>query len=190
MRLLAALSAFLLLAYPFVVYLGIERFGLQSVAIVLAVLFLSRLFFGNKSGVNELKYLAWLTGSIGVVLLSLGYLFNQIGWLTYYPVIVNVCLFLLFFSSLKKKQTLVERLARIQQPDLPDSGVIYTRKVTKVWCCFFIINGSIALTTCFLSMEIWTLYNGLISYLAMGTLFIIEYLVRLRVQKKQNNNVI
>ncbi len=44
----------------------------------------------------------------------------------------------LFSASLLQKQTLVERLARLQEPELPDSGVRYTRTVTKVWCGFFL----------------------------------------------------
>ncbi|MDG3087531.1 hypothetical protein P7F88_16260 [Vibrio hannami] len=189
MRLLAALSAILLLAYPFAVYFGIEKFGLQSVALFLIALFVVRIFAGKKSKLSELKHLALITGSVGIFLLALSFVFNQAGWLTFYPVVVNICMFLMFFSSLKQKQSIIERLARIQDPKLPESGVIYTRNVTKVWCFFFVINGLIALTTCFLSIEVWTLYNGLISYIAMGTLFGIEYLVRIRMQNNNSSKV-
>jgi len=56
--------------------------------------------------------------------------------------------------------------------------------VTQVWCGFFMLNGGIALATAlWSSFEIWSLYNGLIAYLLMGTLFVGEYLVRIRTQK-------
>ncbi|MGF1755265.1 hypothetical protein L4C33_16930, partial [Vibrio makurazakiensis] len=105
--------------------------------------------------------------------------------LTYYPVVVNLCMLVVFASSLRQPQTIIERLARLQEPDLAQSGVMYTRKVTKVWCLFFVINGSIALYTCFQSLEVWTLYNGLISYLLAGSLFSIEWLVRQKVRQSE-----
>ncbi|MDR3300278.1 MAG: hypothetical protein LBU43_09865, partial [Candidatus Accumulibacter sp.] len=64
--------------------------------------------------------------------------------LYYYPVLVNVLFLLIFAISLKQKQSLVERLARRLEPDLPESGVLYTRRVTQAWCLFFIVNGAIA----------------------------------------------
>lgn len=162
-----------------------QQFGLQSVAGLLALFFIIRLMAGSRARLKELKYLAWVTGAAGILLLLFAALFEQQGWLTFYPVLVNICLLALFSSSLWQKQTLVERLARLQDPKLPDSGIEYTRTVTKVWCLFFLINGSIALITCFLSLSIWTLYNGLISYLAMGALFGGEFLVRKWLQKQQ-----
>jgi uncharacterized membrane protein len=103
--------------------------------------------------------------------------------LRFYPAIVNAAMLLLFSWSLWSPPSIIERFARIQHPDLPPEGVIYTRCVTQVWCGFFIINGSIALaTTLWSSFEIWSLYNGLIAYLMMGILFIGEYLVRIKTQ--------
>ena len=79
--------------------------------------------------------------------------------------------------------SLIERLARLQHPDLPPEGVIYTRRVTQVWCGFFIVNGIIALATApCSSFEVWSLYNSLIGYILMGILGG-EYVVRLKTQK-------
>ena len=55
----------------------------------------------------------------------------------------------------------------MQEPDLDARGQAYTRRVTQVWCGFFVLNGSLALATAlWASEEIWALYNGLIAYLA------------------------
>lgn len=91
---------------------------------------------------------------------------------------------ILFAQSLYQKESLIERFARLQKPDLPGYAIAYTRNVTKVWCVFFVVNACIALVTTFMSMQVWTLYNGLISYLLAGCLFLIEFIIRLRVQKK------
>ncbi|MBW3696326.1 DNA gyrase subunit B [Vibrio sp. T187] len=184
-RLLAALSALVLVAYPLAVYFGINRFGLQTVGLLLAAIFAVRIFAGSQAKIKELKQLAWISGSAGILLLLLGVTFKQHGWLTYYPVVVSLCMLTVFALSLKQPQTIIERLARLQEPDLPESGVRYTRKVTKVWCAFFIINASIAFYTCFQSLEIWTLFNGLISYLLAGSLFVIEWLVRQKIRQSE-----
>lgn len=184
MKLLAILSAILLLAYPFAVYFGIEKLGIEAIAVVLIFLFIIRILAGSKSKLKELKYLAWVTGGVGIALLSLGALLNQQGWLTYYPVVVSTCLLTVFGISLFQEQSLIERFARLQDPNLDPRAIVYTRNVTKVWCVFFIINGSIALSTCFMPLSYWTLYNGFISYVAMGLLFSIEFIIRKQVQKK------
>ncbi|CKK46782.1 integral membrane protein [Neisseria meningitidis] len=62
----------------------------------------------------------------------------------WYPVLVNLMMLAVFGGSLFAGQTVIERLARLQQPDLPEKAVRYTRRVTQVWCVFFIANGTLA----------------------------------------------
>jgi len=101
-----------------------------------------------------------------------------------YPVMVNLGMLAYFGSSLLHPPSAIERIARISEPDLPPQAIIYTARVTMVWCLFFVINGAIALyTAIWSSLEIWTLYNGLIAYLAMGLLFSVEYLIRRHVRE-------
>ncbi|GLO61994.1 hypothetical protein MACH09_25020 [Vibrio sp. MACH09] len=183
-QLLTLLSAIVLIGYPFAIYFGIDKFGLEIVGGFLIAAFVIRIITGSKAQLKELKQLAWVSGSVGIMLALLGAWFKQNSWLTFYPVAVNLCMLCVFAYSLNQPKTIIERLARLQEPDLPQSGIDYTRKVTIVWCLFFVINGSIALYTCFQSMEIWTLYNGLVSYLFAGSLFAIEWLVRQKVRKQ------
>ena len=187
MKLLTILSAIVLLAYPFAVYYGLNQWGVGTVAGVLGGLFVLRMFGANKTKLRELKYIAWVSGAMGLILALLALSFKDTSWFTYYPVIVNILMLILFSSSLWQKETLIERFARLQDPKLPDYAIAYTRTVTKVWCLFFIVNGSISLTTSFISLDIWTLYNGLISYLLVGLLFSVEWLVRLYVKRKNND---
>lgn len=188
MKVLTILAAIVLLAYPFAIYYGLSQWGIGAVAGLLGFLFILRIVGGNQTRLRELKYIAWLSGFAGITLTTLAYLFNNSNWFTYYPVIVNTLMLILFTASLWQKETIIERFARLQDPELPEHAIAYTRKVTKVWCLFFIINGAIALSTCFMSLQIWTLYNGLISYLFAGTLFAIEFVIRLYIQRKVNVN--
>ncbi|NOH78744.1 DNA gyrase subunit B [Vibrio sp. RE86] len=185
-QLLTVLSAVVLLAYPFAIFFGIERYGLSLVGVLLILALGVRLLSVQRTQLKELKYVAQVSAITGITLVSLGVLFKQHGWLTFYPVIVNVCMFAVFAASFKQPQTIIERLARLQEPNLPQSGVLYTRKVTAIWCVFFVLNGSFALYTCFHSLELWTLYNGLISYLLAGCLFAGEWIVRQFVRKEDS----
>jgi uncharacterized membrane protein len=101
--------------------------------------------------------------------------------LKFYPVFVNAALLSAFIYSLIVPPSMVERFARLREPELPVSAMYYTRRVTQIWCVFFAINGTIALITAlWASAALWTLYNGFIAYLLMGLLFTGEYLVRWR----------
>ena len=104
--------------------------------------------------------------------------------LRFYPALVNGMMLVIFSWSLLSPPSLIERLARLQHPDLPPEGIIYTRRVTQIWCGFFMVNGFIALATAlWSSFEVWSLYNGLIAYLLMGILMGGEYIVRMKTQK-------
>lgn len=188
MKPFALLSGIVLLVYPFAVYYGLNEWGLGAVAGVLGLLFVLRILGGNQTRFRELKYIAWLSGIAGVVLTLLAFVFKNSQWFTYYPVIVNMVMFAIFTQSLYQKETMIERFARIQDPELPDYAVCYTRTVTKVWCLFFVANGCAAFATTFMPLQTWTFYNGLISYLLAGGLFAIEFIVRYFV-KKENEKV-
>jgi uncharacterized membrane protein len=83
---------------------------------------------------------------------------------------------------------MIERFARIHEPNLPTRVVSYTRRVTQVWCIFFAANGAVALMTAlWASPATWTLYNGLIAYVMMGLLFAGEYVVRWHFKRRQLN---
>ncbi len=101
-----------------------------------------------------------------------------------YPVMMSTGALMIFATTLIKPPSMIERFARLAEPDLPESGVIWTRKVTVVWCVFFALNALIALATVlFAPMKIWVLYNGVISYVLMGMLMLGEFLLRKRHQR-------
>ena len=111
-------------------------------------------------------------------------LLKRPGSMYWYPVWVNGLLLLLFGLSLTQKQSLIERLARLQHPDLPPEGVAYTRRVTQIWCGFFILNGATAAILAGLQYyDWWAAYTGIVSYVLMGVLFTGEWIYRKLVLK-------
>ena len=165
--------------YPFAVYFGTHYLEPWKIACILFALLGTRLIAAYRA-----KH--WSSPLLAAGMLYCGYAIwsNELLSLRFYPVIVNAAMLLLFAWSLRSHQSLIERLARIQHPDLPPEGVIYTRRVTQAWCVFFIVNGGIALATAlWSSFELWSLYNGLIAYILMGIMLAGEYSVRIKTQK-------
>ncbi|MDR2925849.1 MAG: hypothetical protein LBU76_07885 [Azoarcus sp.] len=133
-----------------------------------------------------------LLGWMGPVVAGLGaaaLLLRSSASMLYYPVLMSAMGLLAFAASLFQPQTIIERLARRMTPDFPPEGIRYTRRVTLAWCAFFVINGGIALWTTTQPLSVWTLYNGLISYMAMGAMFGGEWLIRQRVMRRLPSTV-
>ena len=145
------------------------------------------LFLLRVRSQSTFKLPMWLIALAVVIWCSLAIIWADTLVLAY-PLIVNFIFLLVFAFSLRpNKMPIIERLARITEPELPDSGVIYTRIVTKVWISFFVFNGMASAATLYLAdLSIWALYNGLISYLLMGTLFITEFIVRIIYRRRHS----
>lgn len=181
--------AIITLLYPLVVFYGLTEFSVRWLSLVLLLLFLLRLWLLKNNKDDQAKKILSSNSKqaisvIVLLLLLFSFIFGENIGLLFYPVVINSALALVFLYSLVNPPPVIERLARLSQTDLPPHAIRYTRKVTKVWLGFFIINAIIAsYTALFTSIATWTLYNGLIAYLLMALLFVGEYLVRIKVQK-------
>ncbi len=170
----------LTLLYPLAVYFGLQAFDARGLVLLLLVVAGVRLLTLGQSPLNH-----WLWLPLLLLLGLWTWLTNSAVGLKFYPVLISASLLVMFAWTLKHPPSMIERLARLQDPELPPQGVTYTRRVTQVWCLFFLLNGSVSLlTTLWGSDAVWALYNGLIAYLAMGLLFAIEWLVRQRVMRQ------
>ncbi|NBA93999.1 hypothetical protein [Pseudomonas sp. R5(2019)] len=165
--------------YPFAVYAGMAHFAPWQFALLLGGLWLGRaLTSGGKPGSLWMALAA--LAFCGVLAVA-----NSPQLLRWYPVLINSFLLGLFGLSLRYGPPLVERLARLREPELPTAAIPYTRQVTKVWCLFFLGNGLIASgLTLWAPLDWWTLYNGVIAYALMGLLFAAEWLIRQRVRER------
>ncbi len=181
---LRAVIGLLFLLYPLLVYFGLQQWSVRTLALVLLALFIVRMMIQKRSS-NQSNLSTGVVMLVAVVVLVGALLTNHQQFFLYYPVAMNIALLGLFASSVFHPPTVIERLARLQEPDLPPEGVRYTRNVTVLWCGFFAVNGSIAwYTVHFCTLQQWTLYNGFIAYLAMGMLFAAEFLYRQLVVKR------
>ena len=95
------------------------------------------------------------------------------------PMAVSLYLFGTFGWSLLAGPPIVERFARLADPDLPDFCAPYCRKVTIAWCGFLAANSvCVALLALIGPFEWWALYTGLVFYLLLGALFAVEFTLR------------
>jgi uncharacterized membrane protein len=162
------------LAYPFLVYFGLQVVPAGFFAIGLLAILALRLALSR--GPNNRNTLPYLIVALGLMILAAR---SPMIGLKAYPVLLSLALATVFGYSLRWPPTIVEQIARIRHPDLPQYVNSYLRKVTIAWLMFFLVNAAISAATAMSgSLKLWTLYNGLISYLAMGVMFVVEFLVR------------
>ncbi|MFC2994625.1 septation protein IspZ [Acinetobacter sichuanensis] len=166
-----------MILYPFLVGWGLSQGYFLWVSVLLITLGVVRLFSQGNALLLPLTWFAILCGTLSVLL-------KDHAWLKMYPVFMSVGAGIIFASTLIRPPSMIERFARLVEPDLPESGILWTRKVTMVWCGFFVVNAAIALyTVVFAPMKIWVIYNGFISYVLMGILFLGEFVLRKRHQR-------
>jgi len=181
MRILYWIIALLFVLAPPAVYFTLELIQPRIFALGLMVIFLIRSLSSWKKIDHVVAFAIWLV--LMVTALAVIALSNRVTALLLYPVVMNAGFLLLFLYSLLVPPSVIESIARVYDPDLSESGVRYTRKVTMVWCVFFIVNGGIAAWTVWGDPGLWALYNGLIAYIMMGLLMVSEYWVRRKVRK-------
>ena len=180
----ALITGALLLAWPLLIGYALAHHRLQWLLPLMALLFFLR-FCQSGRQAGPLRVVTQIVAAAGVTLCVASYLLKTHQLLLLYPVVVNAVMLAVFGGSLWSTMPIIERLARLQEPNLPLQAVRYTRRVTQVWSGFFIVNGSVALfTVAYGDMALWTLWNGMIAYLLMGTLMAGEWLIRRRLRKR------
>jgi uncharacterized membrane protein len=172
----SALFAGVSVLYPVLAVLTIRSFGPNAAFIALVLLIGARLATPLLRGIPASMALA--LAPVLVAVFAVGVFDRQLS-VRLYPVFMSLALLGAFATTLWHPPSMIERFARVFEPDLPPSGVRYTHRVTLVWIGFFALNATIALwTTLQPGWAAWTLYNGFIAYVAAGTLMAGEYVVR------------
>lgn len=191
--------------YPVLVFTMLVVFKLPVRILSLCVVALAFAFFLSATGSrksdaeSEKKALDWrpmLSSALFLLAGILCFVFNEKVFLKLYSVAISATLLCVFASSLVFKPNIIFRFACIGDKSVKGSSFEnqvneYCRKVTIVWCSFFVLNGSISAFTALhdfgaeeLNDRIWSVYNGGISYILMGLLFTVEFIVRKMVDKK------
>jgi uncharacterized membrane protein len=116
--------------------------------------------------------------AIALFFAGLGWLLDDGVWLMVMPAATQATFGLAFLRSLKGTP-LIENFARMVKPDLSVPEQAHCRSWTKVWGFYLIFLAAFGLVLArWASLEVWTVYVGILSYVLVGVLFAIEYLVR------------
>lgn len=170
------------LIYPFAIWFGDGKVEPRWLACLLLLAALTRLPTLKIS-----RAALWVV-IVALLLVAIAIFGNQLLPLKLYPVLVNLGFLVAFAYSLFSPPSMVERFARAREPNFPASAIAYTRRVTQVWCGFFIVNGGISFATAvWASQAVWSLYTGVISYVLMGALFGLEFLIRQRFRRQHHD---
>jgi uncharacterized membrane protein len=177
--LMAAVQALLVIAYPAIVYFALGFASPRAIALVTLALLAARLAVVSPA---RLFAFARVFAPVGLAFAATGLaslVWNDALWLLLAPAIFNFAMLAAFAASFGRQETTIEVLARAQVGDLSQEEVTYCRRVTGVWCGFFLANGSAcAALALFGSRASWALYTGFIAYLLLGALFATEYVYR------------
>jgi uncharacterized membrane protein len=181
------------IAYPFAVLACFLVFKVSARGIGLCLLAVAVLNFlalsgGGRGGADRAR--KWGGLGLSLALVALVFVTDNAAFAKAYPVLVSLVLLSLFTFSLIKPPTVIFRLASLQDKSLREGGSArdkaepYCRKVTLVWCGFFIANGCVALYTALWASPLaWTIYNGFVSYVLIGALLLGEIVVRRRAMR-------
>ena len=170
------------MAYPFLVYTGLPYLPGRVLVLAGLATLLARLVLVRRVAVLAVWTVPLATGA--ACLASVAVLDPP--WAAQaYPVVMNLAASGAFAITLRHPPSLIERIARLREPDLPPAGVRYTRRVTQVWAGVLAANAGVSAgLAAGGTLAQWTLWNGLLAYLLMGALFAGEWLVRCRVRRR------
>ena len=169
--------AVLFALYPLAVYAGLRAGNVQWAALTLAAA-------ACLQAMSSRRPVSIVCAAVAGGLAFLSFTADTALPVKFYPVAVNAA-WLVFFAASLSGESVIEKLARLKEPDLPAAGRRYCRWLTLVWCAFFVLNGLIAFDSAVNRTEDWwALYNGLIAYVLIGCLFAGEWLIRLRIRKR------
>lgn len=176
--LLRVVSTIMMIASPWVLYWSLTRGDVTLAGLVLLIFIAMRAVPAWVAAPAAQKRATLVLPAIGAAFAVAGTLLHSGTMFLLLPSATNFAFAGVFFHSLRGTP-LIEHFARLSKPNLPADEVIYCRSLTKIWGVFMVIVGGIGLVLAVAApLKAWLLYAGVISYLLVGLLFAVEYVVR------------
>jgi uncharacterized membrane protein len=163
-----------IVAYPLIVFFGLQHLPPGVFAIALMILLGMR--YGVLLPSERPVYLPVLFIYLAYAVTAA--LSQSATMLLYYPAIVNLTMSGVFLFSLRQGEPLLLRIVRARGIVIGGHGPVYLYRLTGIWAAFFIVNALVSIWTTTQSIEVWTLYNGFLSYFLVGALIGLEVIFR------------
>ncbi len=164
----------LFLAYPYLVYRGID----SGMAWLAPALF-SGIYLLQAFKVRNLKIKLY-KATVAIALL-LGAYYLQTLTAKVMPVLIQLMLMYFFGRTLLKGKgpSFIESFVRLEFPEFPPGVSEYCRQLTVMWTGFFAFNAAMCVGLAVWGTDFWwTLFNGVMIYLLIALLMIGEYIYR------------
>jgi uncharacterized membrane protein len=176
---LAFAQLILLLAYPLVVYLALGVASPRVIALCTLALVALRLWLVAPQRLAAYARIGVPAGGALLAALAVSALVDRPEALLLAPTAISLGLFASFAVSLFEREAVIERIALAQMGTLSAEEHRYCRRVTGVWCAFFLANATVSAALALRGDPgAWALYTGLIAYVALAALGVTEYLYR------------
>lgn len=176
-----ALVALFFIAYPFIVYFGLSYLPPSFFGLVLVALLAFR-YGVIKSDERKLMLpilLIFMLYAIATVI------FDKTSLVLYYPALVSFVMCFVFANSLRAEESLLLRVVKARGMATSEHTPGYLFWLTGLWAIFFVLNALASIWSSTISIQAWTLYNGLISYFIVAILMAAEWLYRRHYKKKK-----
>ena len=164
----------LFLAYPYLVYRGIESGMVWVAPAIFSGIYLMQSLATRNVKIKIVKALI----AIGLLL---GAYYLQTITAKVLPVLIQLMLMYFFGRTLLKGKgpSFIESFVRLEFSEIPLDLIAYCRQLTILWTGFFAFNAVMCVVLAIWGNDAWwALYNGVFIYLMIGLLTIGEYIYR------------
>ena len=182
MKLKGAIKVFLMalvITYPVFVFLALMVFHLPVSIVSLGMLIIAIAYFSFVSGDGKKNWTAIILGVVAIIVLVT----QSELVLRFYPVVMTAVFLVVFGVPLLKGKPIITRFAMMMDPAIathPGRGILERccKGLNIAWCVHIIISLGINIAICFGStLEVWAIYNTVVSYVVIGLLVSLQFLV-------------
>ena len=191
-KILKILIQVLSILYPVLIFFLLVVYKAQIKVLSLFVIAIGLLYFLSMSnkGKSKLDLRSLIMSFVFIAVGVICYFSNNALFLKFYPVAVFISFLYTFGITLFTPPNIIYRFATMQDKTIKTSvnrNLVekYCYKVTIAWCLYFIFGCLMALYTVFFcSYKFWSIWNGGVSYILMGLMFVVEFIIRKGVNKR------
>jgi len=175
---LGVVSALFIVASPWVLYWTLSQQRIDVAAAALIGWVIVRTIPVLVSAKREQRAAALQLPAIALVFAFLGWVSNNGTWLLILPSATQATFGLAFLRSLSGTP-LIEHFARMMKSELSVAQQAHCRSWTRIWGIYLLVLAAIGLALAgWATLTVWTVYVGVLSYVLIGVLFAIEYVIR------------
>ncbi|HVJ90107.1 MAG TPA: hypothetical protein VM580_09915 [Labilithrix sp.] len=174
----STLSWILAAISPFVLYMAVTRARIEQAALLLFAFALLRALPVFVAAKPEQRFAALRLPLVAVVSAGVGLALRSPRALLVLPSASQLAFGGVFLASLRTTP-LVEHFARMQEPLLTPEKRRYCRTVTSVWGLVLVSAALVGFAlAAWGSLEAWTVFTGVGSYVLVAVVFAGEYVIR------------